>query len=322
VPARWETRGIDLLPKPLRRFAEEPDQFLPDQALPLHRVRASSFVLTLWPTQASISKIRTTDDELDETIEQARRLVTENSHTRATWTVGPSHRPVGLATRLGARGFVPALPPLEASLTAMALVTPPPTPPDGVEAKLVTNFDEYAIAFRIGHAAFAVPEEVAATQLAALPDMWTRYDGTNRFAHLAVIDGEPVGSSFTLAGTIGLVLNGSSVLPEARGRGAYRALVAARWARAVELEKPALVVQAGSMSAPILERCGFRQICVLDLLDDPAFAPPPGLTIRPLSRRWTQAGRAKPLRAERALPISDCERAMESQVSGSGIGDE
>jgi hypothetical protein len=141
------------------------------------------------------------------------------------------------------------MPPLEPSLTAMALVTPPPAPPDGVEAKLVTNFDEYVEAFRIGHAAFAVPEDVAATQLAALPDMWTRYDGTNRFAHLAFIDGEPIGSSFTLAGTIGLVLNGSSVLPEARGRGGYRALVAARWARAVELEKPALVVQAGSMSS-------------------------------------------------------------------------
>jgi GNAT superfamily N-acetyltransferase len=141
------------------------------------------------------------------------------------------------------------MPPLEPSLTAMALVTSPPAPPDGVEAKLVTNFDEYVVAFRIGHAAFGVSEDVAAKQLAALPDTWTRYDGMNRFAHLAFIDGEPIGSSFTLAGTIGLVLNGSSVLPEARGRGAYRALVAARWSRAVELEKPALVVQAGSMSA-------------------------------------------------------------------------
>jgi hypothetical protein len=266
---------MDSLSKPVRQFAEEPDQFLPEQALPLRRVRAPSFVLTFWPTQSSISEIRSTDDELDETIEHARRLVTENGQTRTTWAVGPSCRPVGLATRLGARGFVPALPPLEPSLTAMALVTPPPAPPDDVEAKLVTNFDDYVVAFRIGHAAFGVPEDVAAKQLAALPDMWTRYDRMNRFAHLAFIDGEPIGSSFTLAGTIGLVLNGSSVLPEARGRGAYRALVAARWAQAVELEKPALVVQAGSMSAPILARCGFQPICVLDLLDDPVLAPAP-----------------------------------------------
>jgi GNAT superfamily N-acetyltransferase len=157
----------------------------------------------------------------------------------------------------------------------MALVQPPPAAPDGVEARLVTSFDEYVVAFRISHAAFGVSEAVAAQQLAALPDMWKRYDGVNRFAHLAFVDGEPIGSSFTLAGTIGLVLNGSSVLPEARGRGAYRALVAARWARAVELGKPALVVQAGSMSRPILERCGFQPICVIDLFDDSAVAPVP-----------------------------------------------
>jgi GNAT superfamily N-acetyltransferase len=264
---------MDSLSEPIRRLAEEPDRFLPDQAVPFRRVRVPSFVLTLWPTQSSVSEIRTTDDRLDETIEQARRLVAENGDTRATWWVGPSCRPVGLAAHLRARGFVPAMPPLEPSLTAMALLKPPPAPPDGVEAKLVTNFDEYVVAFRIGHAAFGVPEDVAAKQLAALPDTWTRYDGMNRFAHLAFVDGEPIGSSFTLVGTIGLVLNSSSVLPEARGRGAYRTLVAAAWARALELGKPALVVQAGSMSRPILERSGFQPICVLDLLDDPAVAP-------------------------------------------------
>jgi len=38
----------------------------------------------------------------------------------------------------------------------------------------------------------------------------------------------------------------------ARGRGAYRALVAARWADAVERGTPALVTQAGAMSKPML----------------------------------------------------------------------
>jgi hypothetical protein len=263
---------MDLLPEPIRRFAEEPNAFLPDEAIPLRRVRTPSFVHTAWPTQSGVAEIRTTDEELDDTIEQARRLVRENGRTRATWTVGPSCTPVGLAMRLRERGFVPAIPPLEPSLTAMALVAPPPPPPDGLETRLVTDFDEYVTAFRIANAAFDVPEDIAAQQLAALPEMWKRYDGVNRFAHLAFVDSEPIASSFTLAGTIGLVLNGSSVLPKARRRGAYRTLVAARWARAVELGKPALVVQAGSMSAPILERCGFQPICVLDLLDDPAFA--------------------------------------------------
>jgi GNAT superfamily N-acetyltransferase len=58
----------------------------------------------------------------------------------------------------------------------------------------------------------------------------------------------------------GINLSGSSVLPAARGRGVYRALVAARWDEAVERHLPALTVQAGVMSAPILERLGFESV--------------------------------------------------------------
>ena len=60
------------------------------------------------------------------------------------------------------------------------------------------------------------------------------------------------------------------VKPEARGRGAYRALVDARWEAAAERGTPALVTQAGAMSKPILERLGFRGVCEITiLLDDP-----------------------------------------------------
>jgi GNAT superfamily N-acetyltransferase len=47
------------------------------------------------------------------------------------------------------------------------------------------------------------------------------------------------------------------VLPEARGRGIYRALVRARWDHAAARETPLLVVQAGRMSAPVLDSLGF-----------------------------------------------------------------
>ena len=53
-----------------------------------------------------------------------------------------------------------------------------------------------------------------------------------------------------------------------RGRGAYRALVSARWGDAVRLGKPALVIQAGALSRPILARCGFQEICRLKVLED------------------------------------------------------
>jgi GNAT superfamily N-acetyltransferase len=50
------------------------------------------------------------------------------------------------------------------------------------------------------------------------------------------------------------------VLESARGRGVYRSLVRARWDHAVERGTPALTVQAGRMSRPILERLGFQFI--------------------------------------------------------------
>ena len=55
-------------------------------------------------------------------------------------------------------------------------------------------------------------------------------------------------------------LAGGSTREEMRGRGAYRALVRARWDAAVERGTPALTVGAESMSRPILERLGFIDV--------------------------------------------------------------
>jgi predicted acetyltransferase len=66
------------------------------------------------------------------------------------------------------------------------------------------------------------------------------------------------------------MLISGGVLAEARGRGAYRALVRARWEDAVEAGQPALVVHAGAMSRPILERLGFQVAAEQEVLLDPA----------------------------------------------------
>jgi GNAT superfamily N-acetyltransferase len=65
-----------------------------------------------------------------------------------------------------------------------------------------------------------------------------------------------------------VLLGGGAVLPQYRGRGVYRALVASRWEAAVEMGKPALTVHAGAMSRPILERCGFEEVCRVEVLAD------------------------------------------------------
>ena len=62
---------------------------------------------------------------------------------------------------------------------------------------------------------------------------------------------------YTVAGGY---LMGGSTATWARGRGACRAVVRARWDEAVRRGTPALAVGAGPMSQPILERLGFEQV--------------------------------------------------------------
>jgi len=70
---------------------------------------------------------------------------------------------------------------------------------------------------------------------------------------------DPVAAAWSLrtAGSPFMSLFGGSSLPEHRGRGHYRALVAARARHALAHGACALIVDAGPMSAPILERLGF-----------------------------------------------------------------
>src|SRR6266581_2594992 len=65
-----------------------------------------------------------------------------------------------------------------------------------------------------------------------------------------------------------MLLAGGVTLPVARGRGAYRALVHARWKAARRAGAPALVTQAQAGSRPILEHLGFRATGTIDVLVD------------------------------------------------------
>jgi GNAT superfamily N-acetyltransferase len=85
---------------------------------------------------------------------------------------------------------------------------------------------------------------------------------------IALADGEVVGAAQMLAGRTAVFLMGGAVREESRGRGAYRALVRARWDAAVERGTPALTVGAGSMSAPVLEGLGFETVGWSDVLED------------------------------------------------------
>jgi len=260
----------------IRLFAEEPERLVVEPLPPVRRFMTDAFTLILspMPSMSNVACVHTTEAELDATIAEVRRRVREAGYVRTVWAVGPSARPVNLAALLKARGFIPAdRPPFEPELTAMALVQPPPEPSPNIETRPIRSLEEYVEAWRIAIDAFNESPEDAAGWLAAAPALWAQQDGVVRSSYVALIDGHAVGFAFALAGPDGLLLGGSGVLTAARGQGAYRALVAARWRDAVRLGKPALVIQAGAMSRPILARCGFHEICRLAVLEDPAVQP-------------------------------------------------
>ena len=257
------------------QFAEEPDYELPEPWLPGRRLIRPRFTLGLSPTPTNsyVTRVRTTEEEFDATIDEVRGIVRENGFVACAWFIGPSCRPAGIATLLAERGFVPATRlPWEPHFTAMTLTEPPPisSPAPGVEARLVESCEEYVRAVRAGLTAAGETEEAISRWVEAAPVGWDHENGIARMTHIALADGEVAGVGFVAYGPSAIHLGGGAILPAYRGRGVYRALVASRWRAAVEMGKPALTVHAGAMSRPILERCGFQAICRVDLLVDPA----------------------------------------------------
>jgi len=259
------------IPQPIRLFAEEPERLVVEPLPPVRRFRTDTFTLILspMPSMSNVSCVHTTEVDVDATIAEVRRRVGQAGYTRTVWAVGPSSRPANLAALLLARGFVPAdRPPFEREVTAMALTKAPPEPPSNVETRPIRSLEEYVEAWNIAIEVFNESPEDAAGWLAAAPALWAQQDGVQRSSYMALIAGQPVGFAFAMAGPDGFLMGGSGVRPAWRGRGAYRALVAARWRDAVRLGKPGLVIQAGVMSRPILARCGFEEICRLQVLED------------------------------------------------------
>ena len=162
-----------------------------------------------------------------------------------------------LAERLRALGLEPDDPP---ELTTLAIASRP-AGEAAVEVRRAETLEDFLRALEIdwesfdlacrraGRAAGRGRERLAADRR-----------GRRVGVYLAYLGGEPVGFGRAIFTPWAALLLGGATLPEARGRGVYTSLVHARWDEAVERGVPRLVVSAGPMSAPILERLGFERL--------------------------------------------------------------
>ena len=215
------------------------------------------------PSWNVAQRFRLTPETIDTTLEEVHALLRERGRSACTWEVGSSATPPDLAEQLRARGLVDDDDPY---VVGMVLGASPPTTPEEIEAREVRDFEEFRAANRVAETAFGRDVGMDDEQLRARYEEKLSTGGWKTF--VALVDGEIVGSASSTYLDGAVTLNGGAVLPHARGRGAYRALVAARWADAVERGTPALVTQAGAMSKPILERLGFRQVAEITILLD------------------------------------------------------
>lgn len=182
-----------------------------------------------------------------------------------TWWVGTSAVPGDLEARLLARGAAPWD---DDVITMMTAVQPPPEA-EGVEVRRVETFEDFVLAREIAWEAAEFSEEQAREARATLPEKWQeRVRADDGAAYLAYVDGDAVAAGDILFLPFAGFLSGASTKPAERGRGAFRALVRARWDEAARRGTPALVVGAGGMSRPILERIGFTAAAVQHVLVD------------------------------------------------------
>jgi hypothetical protein len=258
------------IPKPVRLLAENPIAYGP---LPpgFERIEGQDFCLMFgpMPQMNMVQRLRLSEGDVVSAVGEIRALAKERDRKLVSWWIGDSAAPDDLEQRLLAVGLAPAaLPVAEPEYGALALVKPLEPSSGDVLARRVESFDEFVAAGDIVHEAFGHTEEIRAGWGETLPLLWELEQQDVSATYLAFVDGEPVAQATAVFAEAGVMLLGGATLQSARSRGCYKALVQARWDDALRRGTPALVVQAGAMSRPILEGLGFQLVSELRVLVD------------------------------------------------------
>jgi hypothetical protein len=246
----------------LREVAEYPNSFGPlapgDERIDTGRYALCLGAGSTWNT---VQRQRFPLEQVDDVLEEVRAELRARGRARTQWEVGNS-APTGLVEALLERGLTPDKDPYA---VALVLTSEPPAVAPIFQARRVETLEELEAAARVQWEAFeAMPEEIEEARR-LLPE---RFRDSPNLRHAVWLDGEVVCTGTASPTEQGLLLYGGATLARARGRGAYRALIRARWDDAVALGTPALITQGGSMSRPILERLGFERVGEVHMLLD------------------------------------------------------
>ena len=209
------------------------------------------------PHHNVVQRLRLAPEDVIGTVAEVRVIFAAKGRREITWEVGDRAEPKDLAERLMALGMKPFVP-HELSV-GMVLSVPLDAGDSRITVRRVETFEEFARAawiFRRGFESDEAPEhdpEVA--------QRWVEHQSVSDVERYLAFDGtEAIAAADALFLPAGVVMCGGATLASARSRGAYRALIAARWEEGRRRGTPTLITQAGAMSRPILKRLGFEEV--------------------------------------------------------------
>jgi GNAT superfamily N-acetyltransferase len=212
----------------------------------------------------SASWVRCRGEEADEVIDEVTALFGKRG-LPFMWVLDPDTVPANFPELLAARGVRPDPHAPESAVMVLSIAAHVDVPRVvGMELRDgLADLETFRAVDAVNAEAFdsrVVPDDLAYkaqlerrrhNQLAA----------GNRRVILATIDGEAAGSAgLSLYAPDGAIINGGAVRSKFRGRGIYRAMVAARLEMARQAGVAGLSVWGGPMSAPILARLGFEKV--------------------------------------------------------------
>jgi GNAT superfamily N-acetyltransferase len=231
-------------------------------------VREERDEYVLWhgatPVQrGSVTRIRLGDVERG--VADARAWFRERGREDFEWFVADGSEPADLRERLLALGASEE----EASAAMIATTAPPAA--DGFDARPIRTFEELVQQRELQWEIFDVRAELREVGRKRHEQAWEEYAAMDDWVAFGAFAGdEIVATAGVIFTPLGGFLAGGGTHRDWRGRGAYRALVRARWDEAARRGVPVLAVQARPTSRPILERLGFRTVSHVHVLLDHA----------------------------------------------------
>jgi hypothetical protein len=252
----------------IRELAENANTYTP-LAPDEERIVDPRFVIWLGnvdsdPHWTVVQRLRLDEGAVEDAVGEIRALLRGRGRSSCTWEVADSSTPSDLERRLLDLGCERDSDPVA---IGMVLTDEPPDFPSGVTARRVETLAEYEDSIRIAAEAFGMDEAALEERLSQASSSFAQLGG-DRAVYLAFVDEQPVARATAVFTEHGALLFGGATLGRARGRGAYRALVRARWEDAVARGTSVLVTHAGTMSKPILARLGFHEVSRIAILVD------------------------------------------------------